>query len=577
MIRSVRARGAVVRGAAGAAALLLLLCCGGALAQDVPEGAAAGGAQGGTYLSIFWLAVLCVCAAAWLYMTAWVCDDAVGVGLRARLWTSILLGVGAVWIALAFLVHAAIALVTLPALGLAFTVYVRVRNESVPAQFRLFSKREPAAGKAEAGAATPSRLSGGHAAGGGARVEMQLLNEKGEQLSEFVQQHEDLAEAADTLGDIVALACNSRAWSVRIEPSPEGYEVLFNLDGVMQSVDTLEQRIGRLVIGCAARFLGITGKQRSQANMTAVLLGEQRVEVDVRGVKAPRGVAMVMSLPDWTDDVYRSGLTGLGMHQAMAERVARLANEGSHAIIISGPAASGRTSTFHALLGKIDIFTTDVATLESKIEHELDHVARHEVDVGAEAAFGKVFAAVLRDEPDVIGVDELTNLRMSGPLFEFVDGGKRVVATIQAASAGEAVVRLAQAVEPELLSHTLSCVLNQRLVRRLCTNCREPVEPNPRFLAKLRIDPQNPGTWYRATGCDQCLGAGYRGRIALFEMLILNEAVRTLITRGQASVNAVKKAAGARAIRSLYQDALLKVRQGITTLEEVRRALKSPQ
>jgi len=541
-----------------------------ALAQQ-PGGGGAPGGEGGTYLSVPWLVFLSVCAAGWLYLTAWVSDDATGVGLRTRMWTTIMLGAGAVGLLLAFLVHAAMVLLMLPAVGGAFALYVRERNAAVPERFRLFAGRSAAAEpEGQEGAAAAE----GRAAGTAARLELELFSEQGQPLADFVASSPEFAEVGQSLRDIVALGCHRQAWSMRIEPSPEGHLVLFNLEGVTQRVDTLEPEVGRALIACAARFLGITGRGRTRSKMTARMPGQADAELAVRGVKSRHGPALVLELPDWTADLYRGGLAALGMHAAMQERLSKLLEASGRVLVVSGPPASGKTTTFHALVGMIDIFTTDVTTFEQRLVHELDHVKREQVDLGSEATFRQTLARALREEPGVLAADEVTDLRVAGPLFEFADAGKRALLTVQAASAAEAVALLARAVEGELLSHTLACVVNQRLARKLCMSCREPVEPNPAFLARLRIDPQNPGTWFRAVGCEECLGTGYRGRTGLFEMLIVNEPLRRLLSRGRVQAAEVKAAAGQKALRTLYQDALLKVRQGVTTLEEVRRVLK---
>ncbi len=536
------------------------------------EAAPPAGSDSGTYLSLFWLAFLCICAAAWLYLTAWVYDDATAVGLPMRMWTTIMLGAGGAALLLCFLLHAALGFLVLAATGGTLALYVRARNTVVPERFRLFSKAKAEPGKPKAAApAAASAL--GSRRGEGARLEMQLVNDRDKPLSQLVEARPEFSEAASLLVDMVALACNVKAWNIRIEPAPEGYLVLFNLDGVMQKVDTLEEGFGRGVIACVARFLDLTGKGKTKAKMTAVMLGAERAQIEVQGVKAKHGPAIVMSLPEWTRDLYRGGLAALGMHPAMEQRLGKLSEAGSKSVVISGPPDSGKTTTFHALISNIDIYTTDVATLEDTLLHDLEQIARHQVDLGSEEAFQEVFNSVVRGEPDVICVDELTNPRIGGPLFEFADGGKRLVVTMRAPSCAAAVAGLLEGVNGELLGHTLACVTNQRLLRKLCDKCKEPIQPNPKLLAKLRIEPKDAGTWFRAVGCHQCLGAGYSGRTALFEMLIVNEAVRALIARAKATADQVAQAAGEKGIRTLYQDAILKVRQGITTLEEARRIL----
>ncbi len=524
--------------------------------------------ESGLYLNTSWLLFVILCIGAWLYATGWVSADATGNGLNFQRWTTILLGVGGLGALCMVLLHHAFGFAILAGVGATFGLYVRERNEAVPEKFRLFSRSdaEGVAGKLPAAGPGEGRPK--------SQLKVDLVNEAQKSLSAYLAGAENLAEPAVVLGDIIGRASVTHAMSARIEPVEEGYAVQLNMDGVTHSVEVLPGELGSATLGLMARFTQLGQRSRAVARVTAVLPGGEEVAVGVRGVKTPKGSAIVLEMPDWTAELYRGGLAAVGMHKAMVEKLSTALGTDGAVVAISGRRHSGRTTTFEAAIGAIDIFTTDVLTLSKTAEHTMEHVAQHEVDLDSEDAFRKAFADVLRLEPNVIGVDELTGTFMGKPLFEFCDRGGRLVTTLQATSAGQAVQRILLSVGAGLVSGTLSAVLNQRLVRKLCPDCKEPLEPEPGLLAKLKIKPEDAGTWFRAVGCERCLHVGYLGRTALFEMLLVNDAVRNLVAGTRVTPEAVQKAAGRGAIRTLYQDGLLKVRQGVTSLEEVRRALK---
>jgi len=541
----------------GGAALLTLALAPPALAQP-PGGAPSAGAFG-FYLNLFWLLLMIVSAGAWLYGTAWVVDDAMGAELNYLRWGGWMLGTGAIGALLMVFVHAAFGTLLIAAAGAVGALYIKERNRVVPDQFRLFRKK---------------RQKGSEVPGERERLSVGLENESHVALTDLVAEHPEYAAAGGIIADLIMRAALCKARTVRLEPAAGNLVARFDLDGVMQNVEFFPEEQGRSLLSCLARFAGLGSRGKSSAVLNAKLPGEEPAQIEVRGLKTERGPALLMAMPDWTKDLYRMGLQALGMHQSMAEKLEAALTTPGTAILFSGPRRSGRTSTLYAAVGRIDIFTTDVFMLEQRIQHELPQVMRREVDLRSPQTFREEFKAVLREEPHVVAVDELTGCDVVRPLFEFAAEGGRLLATILASNSGEAVRRVLLSVEAGLASRTLSAVLNQRLVRKLCDQCKEPAEPSPRLLQKLGIEPDKAGQWFRAVGCDQCLNTGYLGRTALFEMLIVNDDVRKVIAAGPTSADAIQRAAGKAGLRTLHADGLLKVRQGVTTLEEVRRVLK---
>ncbi|MFP4027858.1 MAG: GspE/PulE family protein [Candidatus Brocadiia bacterium] len=523
--------------------------------------------QGGFYIHPLWLILIPPSIFGWLLLSAWAADDALGVGMGFRKWCTIFVGTGLFGVMLTFLLHPICFLVLVLGVGGVFVYYLWLRNAVVPEQFRIGPEwlcAPESSVKGPAGGTATARVS----------PRVSLEDSSGRELSDWVAEKERFADAADTLENLIGEACEADAEAMRLEPGEEEFAVLFRLYGVMQKFDSLDLDYGKLVVACVAQFLGLGRKGKARAELKANIQGGESVSIQVRGRKAQHGAAVVFNMPDWTEDLYRGGLEALGMHKAMIQRIKKLVATSGRSILFSGPSRSGKTTTFHATLNEIDIFTTDVHTFESRLEHELGQIQRHQVDLKSPEKVNNTLAPVLRQEPDVLAVDEIVNTKAVVEMLNFPTDTGRFIGTIQAGGAPEATVQLVKGLDGGVAAKTLSCVVSQRLVRTLCDDCKEPVAPNPKLLEKLNIDPENAGEWFRAVGCEACLNTGFKGQTGVFEMLILNDRVHQVMQQTGVSADAVKKAAGSDALRTLYQDALLKVQEGVTTLKEIRRILK---
>ncbi|MFW6457642.1 MAG: ATPase, T2SS/T4P/T4SS family [Planctomycetota bacterium] len=536
------------------------------MAQD---GSASASSVGTFYINPVWLALIIVAAAGWLYEVSWIHLEAMGIGMHASRWVSAFLGGGILLMALSFFAHPLFSIIMIFAEMGGFFYFLTLRNDRVPTQYEIL-------GRWLGGTDT---LQEGPATGGTDQdlphVNVSVTNEGGKTLEEYIRARPDFADAAQVLGDLLAQASKHNAESLRLAPGTESFGVFYELGGVFQRVDSIPPETGQQIISGMAQFLGLKRQGQPRVNATVSLPEEGDLPVQIQGVKNSQGPAISVSLPDWHKDVYRGGLEGLGMGETMIEQLHAVIDSPGNTVLFSGPPSSGRTSTYHAAIGHIDIFTTEVTTLETDPIHELDQITRHEVDVGSREEMEGILPSIFRQGADVIGVDEVTQPDVINPLLEFACDGGRLVGTIKAGSASQALIQFSKTADTEMTAKTLSAITCQRLIRTLCENCKEPLEPNPKLLKKLKIKPGEVGTWFEAVGCEQCLQTGYRGQTGIFEFLPVNKKVRTLIARGKADKNSsIKQAASDDNLISMYRDALTKVQQGKTTLKEIRRVLQ---
>ena len=241
-------------------------------------------------------------------------------------------------------------------------------------------------------------------------------------------------------------------------------------------------------------------------------------------------------------------------------------------LLLSSPPRSGVSTTLHAIATKLDVFTADVVEICDNLEFELDQIQQVELNPSAGVTFSEALARMRREEADVVIRDGLLDLQAATRLFEWAAEEILLLASVEANDTGDALVRLLDmGLDPDYLADSLVCVVNQRLVRKLCESCREPFQPGPALLKKLKIVPAEDETWFKAVGCDRCLDTGYLGRTGIFELLDVGSPLKAALRSGRAEPDALRKAGGKEALTGLLPSGIAKVRAGLTSIEEVRK------
>jgi type II secretory ATPase GspE/PulE/Tfp pilus assembly ATPase PilB-like protein len=544
-----------------------------AIPADVPAAPAAA-ADGGLYANPLWLGLVVLSCAVWLYIVSWISDDGRGVGLEFPMWSGIVLGAGAFGLLLTLLIHAALAFFMLACVFGAFAAYVTVRNKRVPEQHKLFGRHHRAAllsklpGVKEVAVALPRARR--------ESMSLPMTGPRGESLEQVLEATPALEDGASVLAEMVMRAGATRTRKVRFQPAGEQYVVQFILDGVLHNVEGLEPDLAQQTLAVAAALSGLAegGRmKRGTATVTTEMPGLGETPVEVQLAATGGKPSLVLSLPDWTYDLYKGGLEALGMHESIVKRVKAAVDQGHGTIVVCGPGGSGKTTTWLGIVGQIDVFTTDIVLLEHGKTHDIESVRSSRVP--SDSPFEDFYREILREGPNAFMLDDVASQPQATALLDFGSEHGLSVGVVDAPDAPDGLVKLRLlAGSGELTAGSASCILTQRLVRKLCTNCREEVEPNPALLQKLQLDPEEPGIWHRPVGCEACLQSGYIGQTAIFGMLILTDPVKEQLMVERPTANAVRTAAGKAAFRTMYQDGIAKVTSGITTLEEIRRVLK---
>ena len=370
---------------------------------------------------------------------------------------------------------------------------------------------------------------------------------------------------------LIREAHEARASDIHLESTREGLSARFRVDGVLTDVPSPPKGLQAAVISRVKLLaeLDIAERRAPQDGRIRVRLEERELDLRVSTVPTLYGESVVLRLLDRGGRPV--GLDELGMAPETLETFRGLAERPHGILLATGPTGSGKTTTLYAALGLRQRTAEKIVTVEDPVEYHLDGVTQVPVNVKAGMTFAGALRSILRQDPDVLMIGEMRDGETAAIAVQAALTGHLAFSTLHTNDAPSAVTRLVDLkVEPYLIAATLEGVLAQRLVRRICPECRERYSPDPGAVALLAHQPVGRLTLERGRGCAACRHTGYRGRTGLFELLAVTEEIKHDITR-QAPLAALRDLARADGMITLRQDGWAKVQGGITTVEEVLR------
>ena len=382
-----------------------------------------------------------------------------------------------------------------------------------------------------------------------------------------------ITAAQGILGDAVA----KRATDVWLEPGPSrDIQLRYRIDGIMQPMHLLPAELGRAVISVLKALGDVSGAEhRGPQDTTFAVLADGH-RFDVQAVIRPSyaGEKITLRLRDAEGAIIKDGLPGVGMRSATVQALRGIIQQPHGMLIVCGPNGSGRTTTAYAALREIDVLTRSIVTIDDPIEYRLDNVSQTAVDKAGNLSFAKILRSSLRHDPDVILVGEIRDKEMAEMAMQAANTGHFVVTTLQASDAAAALTGLLDAgIDATLIQSAVTAVLAQRLVRRLCPQCKTAYQPPPELLRRLRLPADKVTMLYKEVGCATCMGTGFRGRSSVHEFLVLDAAMRALIAT-RPSADAIRAAARKTGMRPLLQSALLMACEGMTSISEAQRVTR---
>lgn len=389
--------------------------------------------------------------------------------------------------------------------------------------------------------------------------------------------------ASELLQIIFGAAMFYKSSDIHFEPEGHFVKVRFRVDGVLQDVLHLDKALQKPLttrVKILSKLILNIDTVPQDGRLSFFYLG-QAIDVRISCLPSVYGEELVMRLLGTSATDLK--LKDLGFRKEYLEKIERQLNKPNGMIITTGPTGSGKTTTLYAFLNELNKPGVKIITLEDPVEYKLEGIIQTPIDHNHDFDFAKGLRAILRQDPDIVMVGEIRDQETAEVAMQAALTGHQVFSTLHTNDSSGAIPRLLNmGIKPFIIAPAISCVLAQRLVRRLCPNCKKPASLSPTVLEKVQyllkqIPPaaniQLPEelNFYHGLGCGQCRGLGYQGRVGIYEVLEVTEEVQKIINSEKTNMSDYRKAAKDQGMVTLVQDGLLKALEGITDVEEVFR------
>ena len=394
-----------------------------------------------------------------------------------------------------------------------------------------------------------------------------------------VEEPEDLLDATDEepikrlVNSLLWQAAKDEASDVHIDPTTRETIVRYRIDGVLQQVTVFPHQVHVTVVNRIKVMsrLDIAQKGIPQDGRSMVLIAGRKIDIRVSTVPTIQGEKIVMRMLYQDEKLMQ--LSQLGLAKYISKPYLKLVQSSGGIILVTGPTGSGKTTTLYASLAEIDNEARNIITIEDPVEYKLSGYSQIEVKPKLGLTFANALRSVLRQDPDVIMVGEMRDTETAQIAIQSALTGHLVFSTVHTNNAPATITRLIDmGIEPFLVSSTIIGVLAQRLVRRICPDCRKSYKPHPEQLRELGIKEESfrkiGQSFYRGTGCTKCRNTGYRGRLGIHELLEMSEGLKNTILESSDS-DSIKKQALKEKMITLRRDGVNKILHGLTTAEEI--------
>jgi type IV pilus assembly protein PilB len=376
---------------------------------------------------------------------------------------------------------------------------------------------------------------------------------------------------------ILAQAVKEKASDIHIEPFHTALKLRYRVDGELVPAESPPKAL-QLAITSRMKILSglnIAERRLPQDGRFRVRVMGKDVDLRISILPTAHGEKIVIRILDKTS--LSGGIDQLGMDQETLEKFRKAIDAPHGMILVTGPTGSGKTTTLYSVLHELNNPQYNIVTVEDPIEYELMGVNQVAVrsDIGLD--FSSALRSILRQDPDIVMVGEIRDNETADIAVKAALTGHQVLSTLHTNDAAGAITRLDDmGIEPFLISSSILMTCAQRLVRRVCSNCKEEFKPEPELLERLGLRDRENTVFYRGSGCDRCKGRGYAGRVAIIEALTVTETIRRLVIK-RASAAVIKNQAMNEGMKTLRMVGIEKALEGVTTLEEVWRVTAEDQ
>jgi general secretion pathway protein E len=404
-----------------------------------------------------------------------------------------------------------------------------------------------------------------------------------DQLVDEVSTSDDLLDVVNRppvirlVNDILFRALQLRASDIHVHPYEAKIQIRYRIDGILYDTLSLNKNVLPLIISRIKVMAGmdIAERRLPQDGRCSVRLGQREVDLRISTVPTSYGERSVLRLLDKSTGLF--GLNELGLCENDLHKFDSLLNRSHGVIFVTGPTGSGKSTTLYACLNRINSAEKNVITIEDPIEYQLEGISQIQVASKKGMTFATSLRHVLRQDPDVIMIGEVRDIETARMAIQSSLTGHLVFSTLHTNDSAGAVSRLLDlGVEPYLVSSSLIAIIAQRLVRKVCPDCRKPVKPSPHELMELGLGKMEneAGKFFVGAGCERCFQTGYRGRTGIYEMMLIDAEIQNLIYKRE-SAGAIKRIALNAGLQTLRMDGARKVLNGITTISEVLRVTQA--
>ena len=410
----------------------------------------------------------------------------------------------------------------------------------------------------------------------------QLVQDMEENGSDIISEIEETADLLDDTSEapiiklvnhIISQSIKARASDIHIEPYQHSFTVRYRVDGILYDLLSPPKWIQPALISRIKVMakMNIAEKRLPQDGRFEVKVGDQNIDLRVSTIPTSFGERVVLRLLNKTGSLLE--LKDLGLSPGRLKLIKELVTSPNGIILVTGPTGSGKTTSLYAILQSINKADINIITIEDPVEYQIKGISQIQVNPKIDLTFARGLRSIVRQDPDVILVGEIRDHETAEIAVQSALTGHLVFSTLHTNDSASAITRLVDmGVEPFLISSSVLAVVAQRLVRVLCNNCKKAYEPSTIYLNSIGLSPARfKGTHiYKAVGCEKCINTGYSGRLGIFEIMVLTERLKGLILETFDS-NRIKSEAVKEKMRSLRQDGIQKVLDGVTTIEEVLR------
>jgi type IV pilus assembly protein PilB len=372
---------------------------------------------------------------------------------------------------------------------------------------------------------------------------------------------------------VFLLAIKDKASDIHFEPFEDEYKMRYRCDGTLYEMVPPPRH---LAMAIASRIkvmsnLDIAERRLPQDGRIELNVGGNPVDMRVSVLPTMFGESVVIRVLDRT--VVSLDLNKVGMEQEILAQFREIIAKPNGIILVTGPTGAGKTTTLYSALNELNVVSDKIITTEDPIEYEIDGIIQVPINHEIGLTFAAALRSILRQDPDKILVGEIRDLETAEIAVQASLTGHIVFSTLHTNDAPSSITRLRDmGLEPYLITATLEAVLAQRLVRKICEDCRTEFDPSPEMLMELNLRPQDVKgrKFFYGRGCDRCNNTGYRGRTGIYELLIMNDEIRDLISEGS-STDALRNACRRAGMQTLREAGLRAMYKGITTIDEIVR------